>query len=79
MNFSNKNIWILTDGSQGMISQARGLAQQFSSNILEIKTDLVFPWSKLQPGYLPVYKWIFKLLGKRIHRCKRQYSVAGWE
>ena len=43
-----------------MISQARGLAQQFSSNILEIKTDLVFPWSKLQPGILPIFKWIFK-------------------
>ncbi len=57
---NNKLIWTITDGSQGMISQTLGLAQQLSSNIKEIKTDLMFPWSKLQPGILPVQKWIFK-------------------
>ncbi len=60
MNFSNKNIWILTDGSQGMISQVRGLAQHFSNNIFNFKTELIFPWTVLQPGFLPVYRWIFK-------------------
>ena len=60
MDFSKKNIWILTDGSQGMISQVNGLAQQFSDNIYNIKTELIFPWSVLQPGFLPVYRWIFK-------------------
>ena len=60
MNFSKKNIWIVTDGSQGMISQTRGLAQHFSKKILNIKTELIFPWSILQPNFLPIYRWIFK-------------------
>ena len=53
-------IWAVTDGSQGMISQVMGLSKQISSNITEIKTDLIFPWNKIQPGFLPTYKWIFK-------------------
>ena len=60
MDFNNKNIWTVTDGSQGMISQVNGLAQHFSKKIFNIKTELIFPWSILQPGFLPVYKWIFK-------------------
>jgi len=51
---------VITDGSEGMISQVNGLANQFSSNIKEIKADLIFPWNKLQPGFLPLFKWIFK-------------------
>ena len=50
----------MTDGSQGMISQVRGLAQHFSNNIFNFKTELIFPWTMLQPGFLPVYRWIFK-------------------
>ena len=50
----------MTDGSQGMISQVQGLAQQFGNKIFNIKTELIFPWSILQPGYLPIYQWIFK-------------------
>ena len=42
-----------------MISQVIGLAQQFNSNILSIETKLLFPWSKLQPGMLPIFSWIF--------------------
>ena len=60
MNLNNKLIWTITDGSEGMISQVMGLAQQMSSNILQIKTNLIFPWSKFQPGILPIFKWIFK-------------------
>ena len=60
MNLNDKIIWTATDGSQGMISQVNGLAQILSCNVKNYKTDLIFPWSKLQPGYLPVYKWIFK-------------------
>ena len=59
MNFSKKLIWVITDGSQGMISQVTGLAQQFNTNMLSIKTNLLFPWSKLQPGILPIFPWIF--------------------
>ena len=42
-----------------MISQVIGLAQQFSKNILPIETNLIFPWSKIQPGILPIFPWIF--------------------
>ena len=60
MNFNKLKIWSVTDGSQGMISQVMGLAKQISPNIREIRIDLIFPWNKLQPGFLPIYKWIFK-------------------
>ena len=59
MDFLKKKIWVVTDGSQGMISQVFGLAQNFNSNIVTIKTKLLFPWSILQPGFIPVYSWIF--------------------
>ncbi len=60
MNINNPKIWLLTDGSQGMISQTRGLGFEFGNDITEIKTDIIFPWSILQPGILPVCKWTFK-------------------
>ncbi len=60
MNFNKLKIWAVTDGSQGMISQVIGLSKQISNNITQIKTELIFPWNKLQPGFLPIYKWIFK-------------------
>jgi hypothetical protein len=60
LDFSKKNIWIVTDGSQGMLSQVKGLAQQLSNKIFDIKIELIFPWSMLQPGFLPAYRWIFK-------------------
>ena len=53
-------IWTLTDGSQGMISQVLGLAQEFGNDIYQIKTDLRLPWSLLQPGIIPTFKWSFK-------------------
>ena len=59
MNFSNKNILVLTDGSKGMISQAEGLAKEFGNKIIFLETKLIFPWSKLQPGILPIFFWIF--------------------
>ena len=60
MNLEKIKIWAVTDGSKGMINQAIGLSNQISKNIIEIKTDLIFPWNKFQPGFLPIYKWIFK-------------------
>ena len=60
MDFSKKNILVLTDGSQGMISQVMGLAKQFSKNISSVQTKLLFPWSNLQPGILPIFFWIFR-------------------
>jgi len=60
LNLNKLKIWSVTDGSQGMISQAMGLSKQISPNIREIRIDLIFPWNKLQPGFLPIYKWIFK-------------------
>ena len=60
MNFLKKNILVLTDGSDGMISQVIGLAKQISPKINSIKTKILFPWNNLQPGILPIYSWIFK-------------------
>tara|TARA_Y100001970_G_scaffold275547_1_gene376930 strand:- start:3997 stop:4929 length:933 start_codon:yes stop_codon:yes gene_type:complete len=60
LKFDNLKIWTATDGSEGMISQANGLANEISNNITELKTKIIFPWSKLQPGILPIYRWIFK-------------------
>ena len=60
MNLNKLKIWSVTDGSQGMISQVNGLSKHISTNILEIKTDVIFPWNKVKPGLLPTYKWIFK-------------------
>ena len=60
MIFEKLKIWSVTDGSKGMVSQANGLAKHFSNNITEIKTELVFPWNKLQPGILPTFNWVFK-------------------
>ena len=59
MDFSKKNILVITDGSEGMISQVIGLAQEFNNNINSVKTKLLFPWSFAQPGFLPIYSWIF--------------------
>ena len=60
MSLEKIKIWAVTDGSKGMVSQVIGLSNQISKNITEIKTDLIFPWNKIQPGFLQVYKWIFK-------------------
>ena len=60
MNFNKLKIWAVTDGSQGMISQVMGLSKHISTDIRQIEIDLIFPWNKLQPGFLPTYKWIFK-------------------
>ncbi len=60
MNIDNPKIWLLTDGSQGMISQTKGLANELSENIEELKTEIIFPWNKLQPGILPIFGWIFE-------------------
>jgi len=60
LTLNNNKIWTATDGSQGMRSQANGLAKEFNKEFFEIKTDLIFPWSKLQPGFIPPFKWIFK-------------------
>ena len=60
MNIDNPKIWSLTDGSQDMISQTKGLANELSVDIRELKTEIIFPWNKLQPGILPIFSWIFK-------------------
>ena len=60
MDFSKKNILVLTDGSKGMLSQAIGLAKQINLKVNIIQTKIIFPWNKIQPGILPIYSWIFK-------------------
>ena len=68
MNSKNYKIWTLTDGSEGMISQVMGLAQEFGNEIVQIKTILRFPWSFLQPDILQTVKWIFKNEIPKLHK-----------
>ncbi len=60
-----KNLWAVTDGSQGMISQVNGLAKYIEINFQEKKVELKWPWSILPPGFLPISKYIFK---SKFHR-----------
>ena len=53
------NLWTITDGSQGMVSQVKGLAKHFCINFTEKEIRLKWPWSFLQPGILPINKKIF--------------------
>jgi len=57
---NTKNLWAVTDGSQGMISQVNGLARYIEINFQEKKVELKWPWSILPPGFLPISKNIFK-------------------
>ena len=58
---NNINLWTITDGSQGMISQVNGLAQYLTPSFIEKKIKLKWPWSILQPGFLPINKKIFNI------------------
>ena len=58
-NFKNLRAWCLTDGSAGMISQVKGLADALNLNFEEKTIDLKFPWNKLPVGILPPSKIIF--------------------
>ena len=58
-NFKNLRAWCLTDGSAGMISQVKGLADALNLNFEQKTIDLKFPWSKLPVGILPPSKIIF--------------------
>ncbi|MBI29301.1 MAG: hypothetical protein CMI95_05365 [Pelagibacteraceae bacterium] len=52
---NKKNLWAITDGSSGMISQVIGLSKYLSNNISQKKIEVKWPWSKLQPGILPPF------------------------
>tara|TARA_B100000579_G_C22840846_1_gene861365 strand:- start:2139 stop:3059 length:921 start_codon:yes stop_codon:yes gene_type:complete len=72
----------MTDGSQGMISQVKGLAEHIDSNFQEKIIKLKWPWSILQPGILPIYKNIFNIdfierdLPKILITCGRKSVYA---
>ncbi len=58
----NKHIkaWCITDGSAGMNSQVKGLAEELKVNY-ELKIiELRFPWNVLPVGILPIYSKIFR-------------------
>ena len=62
----NKHIraWCVTDGSAGMDSQVKGLAEALNVNY-ELKTiNLRFPWNILPVGISPIYPIIFKNLSR---------------
>ena len=57
-----KLAWCLTDGSAGMISQVRGLAEALNVNYELKVVKLNFPWSKLPVNLLPLSNMMFKNL-----------------
>ena len=63
-NFKNLRAWCLTDGSAGMISQVKGLAEALNLNFEQKTIDLKFPWNKLPLGILPPFKVIFNNYGQ---------------
>ena len=58
-NFKNLRAWCLTDGSAGMISQVKGLADALNLTFEQKTIDLKFPWNKLPVGIFPPSKIIF--------------------
>ena len=61
-NFKNLRAWCLTDGNAGYVNQAKGLAQLLGLNFKQKELSLKFPWNKLPLGFLPINKYIFKLI-----------------
>ena len=59
---TNKLAWCLTDGSAGMISQVRGLAEALNVNYELKVVKLNFPWSKLPVNLIPLSNMMFKNL-----------------
>ena len=59
---TNKLAWCLTDGSAGMISQVRGLAEALNVNYELKVVKLNFPWNKLPVNLLPLSNMMFKNL-----------------
>ena len=61
---TNKLAWCLTDGSAGMISQVRGLAEALNVSYELKEVKLNFPWNKLPVNLLPLSNKMFKNLGE---------------
>ena len=59
---TNKLAWCLTDGSAGMISQVRGLAEALNVSYELKEVKLNFPWNKLPVNFLPLSNMMFKNL-----------------
>ena len=65
-----------------MISQANGLAQFLAKDFIQKKVTLKWPWSLLQPGLLPINKYMFNdnfLQGSKpdiVISCGRQSVYA---
>ena len=60
---TNKLAWCLTDGSAGMISQVRGLAEALNVNYELKVVKLNFPWNKLPVNLVPLSNKMFNNLG----------------
>ena len=58
----NKDItaWCVTDGSAGMNSQVKGLAEALNTQYELKSIKLKFPWNILPVGILPIFSGIFK-------------------
>ena len=57
----NKDItaWCVTDGSAGMNSQVKGLAEALGVQYELKSVELKFPWNIFPVGILPIFSGIF--------------------
>ena len=59
-NFNRENsAWCITDGSAGMISQVKGLAQAMNLEFTFKEVKVNFPWNILPVGITPIVKSTF--------------------
>ena len=59
-NFNRDNsAWCITDGSAGMISQVKGLAQAMNLEFTFKEVKVNFPWNILPVGVIPIVKSTF--------------------
>ena len=59
-NFNRDNsAWCITDGSVGMISQVKGLAQAMNLEFTLKEVKVNFPWNILPVGVIPIVKSTF--------------------
>ena len=62
-NFNRDNFaWCITDGSAGMISQVKGMANAMNLDFTHKEVKINFPWNILPVGTVPIIESTFKNL-----------------
>ena len=79
---NNINLWTITDGSQGMISQVNGLAQYLTPSFIEKKIKLKWHWNNIQAAtqypyknYRYIYNYYIICLARIKHNLVRYHII----